>query len=149
MPDITKRILEYGDGALLPDERLVAACLAQPKGTARRQLTGGVVGAIGGLKSARRAATDPTDCIAHRFPSRRIAIAVTDRRLLVYGQDTRSRPRDLLLSLPLADVATATLGSALMTLPLTLGFVDGSTIDLEAGRATGAADVVEAITDRA
>ena len=140
------RIMEQAQSSLEPGERVVAALWARLRGASQQRagsLASMAAGSIQSRKAARGAEAAQLD-----LPSP-MALAVTDRRLLVFGIATSGmgKPGDLkelAASVPLVEVDSIQVKRLLVGKVLVLG-VRGAEFKLEVAAGENAKGLAEAI----
>ena len=131
MANWEKKIRWGGGKDLLPDEELVGGMLVNPYGMTGKMMLkeiGGVVGsalADKGRTPSEGLVTD--EGIAAEFPEDRIWIALTTKRLLVWGHSTMSgKPKGLKLTLEASDLEAVELTKLKTAHAVVLRFRDGT-----------------------
>ena len=144
MPDFVKRIQKHRSEDLLPGETLEAATMGQPIGTSTHQL-GGALGGLIGMFVARKVAelqkrpstgSEPTGLAATFANHRPLVLAVTDRRLLVFGcGPLGGNPRQLEAEFELPQVGEVDIVRRRLSFTLMIRFVDDSVREFECVKA--------------
>ncbi len=158
MPDWKARVLKERGPDLDPGETLREATFFQGRGTLAGQLTFGMVEGLGRTMSGRgsvagqmghrmsgpagEAAREGYDTfegsLAAGLPNDKGVLAVTDRRLVVFGYSQgvfRTRITDPVTSIPLQDLRGWFYRPGKLAGVIDLSFSDGSTVGVEVGRA--------------
>lgn len=127
-----------------PGERLLAAIRTMPRGTTMGLGIGGVVGALAADHQAKKAAANQTEgSTAATWPTVRSAVGLTDQRLLVFDYTFTGKPKDLVGQVPLDQVASLGVDKGI-TNKVTLGFNDGSAVQMECAKLEKIDDFVAA-----
>ena len=131
---------------LAEGERMLAGATATPAGGLRRNATymgaGMTIGAVGAVAAAtvQQAVDRPAPTPATAFPTAsKMAIGLTDRRILVWGMSVMTgSPNKLLGEVPVSSVRAVTWGSGktmgIRNGALELVLVDGDVVALEVPR---------------
>lgn len=138
--NVVKKVTKAADKlGLEPGEEIRAACTTNPKGTMKRAVGGGVGGVVGAVVAGRGDRGGPEGGgLAERFPAGQHHLVLTDRRLLACSTSALSgKPKEVAAQWALAEVASITTEPGKLAIPMTIGFVDGSTVAIEAARGTG------------
>ena len=135
-----------------PGESVRAACTTNPKGTMNRMLARELGGALGAVAAGRGSADNaPDGGMAERFPAGQHYVVVTDRRLLALSVSALSgKPKELVAEWPRHEVAGITTDDGRLAIPMAIAFADGTAVQIEAARGTGAETLpmaMEASTD--
>ena len=158
MGDYTSKLQKVTDAVLEPGERLQAGvrgmragATAHIVGGAAGAVAGGAVGAViaGRVSGAGRDVGNEAETAAG-FPDLppQIAMALTDRRLLVFKRGGVSgKAKDLVVAIPRGDIGSITgadSGSKLRPDRLTVTLTDGSAVDFEVVKNDGYQAIVDA-----
>jgi hypothetical protein len=146
MGNWANKISKAAAGELQPGEQVVAGMFVQPLGSSSRMVgaaTGGLVGAA--LASKLRTKDDGTlvsdTGSAASLPDQKLAIGLTDRRLLVYSfGGLMGKPKELLTSLDRSALAGVDVQNGKLANRVTLVFADGSGKMYEAPRMNSGTD---------
>lgn len=132
-------------GVLRPGERVLAAIRTQPRGTVIGTGVGGLVGgAIAGRQAAKAQERAAEGSRAKSWPSSKLAVGVTDQRLLAFDFTMMGKPKDLQGEVPLGEVVAVRLGDAKLTKAVQIEFTDGSAIEVECGKLEKVGDFISA-----
>lgn len=144
MVDFVKKVQKEKGGSLHPGEEVVGAAFVLPIGSVGRSVgfgVGGLVGsAIAGAAQKKKAdgsdGEPVTGGVAESIPQgKNLVLAVTPMRFLVFEHKVVSgKPGDLLLELPLGQVAAVETEKQKLTYRLRVAFSDGSMIEMESGK---------------
>ncbi|NQV05601.1 hypothetical protein HQ535_03550 [bacterium] len=151
MPNFTKKVIKTMSGDLAADEEFKAATHTNPGGTGSRSVGFGVGGVVGGViadRAGKKRIEEHGDAhrsgMAEDFPSAPVVLALTNKRFLVYSfSQMKGAPKALIAEYPLSDIAAISMEKLKIVYRAVLQFSDGSVVDLDAGRATGAPEFAE------
>jgi hypothetical protein len=151
-----KRVAETQGGHLGGDERLTAACYFQGRGSTAGQLTFGMTQGLGKLAEskilehkageARHAAMAGSKdgyntfdgSIAARFPGDKGVVAVTDKRIIVFGYKQgvfKTKIEDPVAEIDLGQLAGWAYRRGKLASVLDMAFTDESSVGIELPRA--------------
>jgi len=137
MPNVAKRINKTGK--LEPGETAIAGCFLGPIGSVRAAASFGAVGAVRSesqakIRQANRTLAE-TQTLVAAMPETVGLIAVTDRRLVVFGADRWiNGAQDLEASYAFDQIRDFAADHSWMHSQMRLTFVDGSFRDFESVR---------------
>lgn len=117
--------------SLEPGEAFVAGAFVMTPGTMKRQMAG----ALGGVVGAAIASSGSSASGSFDLP-RRFVLGLTDRRLLLFKPDALwAKPKELIATIPLADIASAgfTSGGA-MSNAASIVLRTGQSLDVEVAK---------------
>ncbi len=132
------------------DEAVLAACTTNPSGTVTRLMAkelGGVLATIAAdRKQSGGGGPEQTTGAAERFPSGQHYLVVTNRRVLAFSVAMMSgKPKELQAEWPTAEVLAINTEPGKLAVPMAIAFADGSEVQVEAARGTGAESLPEAL----
>lgn len=135
--DWAKKIEKSRGEDLYPGEEVEAATFVQKGGTMGRTIgwgAGGVVGAVVADKMARTREEQATEAgAAGKLPTDAAVLGVSRQRLLVFSHSRLSgKPKEMVLAVPLGDVAAITVEQKKISYALRVEFADGSAAAYEA-----------------
>jgi hypothetical protein len=142
----TKKIGKAAGGELRPGEQLVAGMFLQPAGTAGQMIGRGVGGIVGSAVASKLRTKDDGSIAsdsgtAATLPDKKVALGLTDRRVLVYGFGGLSgKPKTLLTSFAREALAGVDVEGGKLSNRITLVFADGSGKVYEAPRMNAGTD---------
>ena len=140
MIDFTKKIHKHCAEDLEPGETVAASTFGQPPGAIRRQVAfgaiGGAVGAVAGEalanKRIEKSEQNAGEGIVLEIPAGKAVLALSDRRLMVFGHSALSgRPKGLNASIPLEQVASIEVDQGKLAGKMLITFVDDSSVDFD------------------
>lgn len=132
--DYAEKIQAKAQGVLQGDERVLAAIRTSPRGTTLGAGVGGLVGGLIAIRQAKKGAAEQTEgSAATTWPPVRCAIALTDRRLLIYSFTTLGQPKELVAEYSLDQLATIEIKKGFMN-KVRFAFNDGSAAEVECGK---------------
>lgn len=139
---IEKKRDELGLGE---NERVLAACTTNPKGTMKRLAIGGAVGAIVAHRAGGRGDNADTG-LAERYADHQSFLVVTDQRLLQIGVSTLTgKPKQVSGQWQRSEIAQIAVEDGRLAYPMTITFVDGSGVQVEGARGTNPSALAEVI----
>lgn len=149
MADWAKKIGKHCGEALYAGEVVEAGTFVQPGGTLKKQVAfgaiGGVVGAIAAEKLGKKDEEPVAAGQAAGFPKTRAVLGLSSQRLLVFSHGTASgKPKDLVYTVPLHDVAAVATEKNKISYTLRLTFKDGSSVEYESVKAAKPVEFAEA-----
>lgn len=135
---------------------VIQAAVVSPRGHGKKVITAGAAGQVAGVAGTLAAAQMTARGRAQMpggFSGGYMVMALTDYRLAFFMMKRgllKNGVGDHLETVALAEIASASIGGGLATVPLTITFTDGSSWELEVPRANkGAAEkVVGALQNR-
>ena len=138
--DVAKKIDKARDKLGLPaDEEILAACMANPRGTVGAMAVGGLAGAAIRAKIDKRAAEAADAGVAISWPGGRNMLAITSKRLVLFKMSVMSgKPTEISAAWPHADVAMIEVTKGKTAYPFSVVFQDGSVAHGEGAKASGA-----------
>lgn len=144
--NVKKKVTKASDKlGLAPGESILAACTTNPKGTMNRMLAKELGGALGALASSRGGQAVADGGLAERFPTGQQYLVLTDRQLLTCSVAAMSgKPKEVTGQWSLDDVAGLATDSGKLAIPMSIAFVDGTAVTIEAARGTGGDTLPEA-----
>lgn len=117
-----------------PSEQLLAAIRTAPRGSTMGAAVGGVIGAVVADRQAKKSHAQQTQgSMAQSWPMVRSAVAVTDRRVLIFDYTFVGKPKDLVGQFPLSDITSLDLEKGVMN-RFRFTFNDGSSAQVECGK---------------
>ena len=133
MSSYRSKLTKQAGRFLAPGEIIVAGAKCLHKGGSKRRALGGVFGVVGALTAG---GTGPSDMVGGRPLPHNMALALTDRRLLVFSlSEATDRATELTHSIPRADLTrvNSRLGKSfgMKAVYLDFAFADGSSAALE------------------
>lgn len=140
MVDWPKRIQKHCGSELHPGEQVEAGTVVEPGGSLGRQLgrqiglsVGGVVGLLSAEKITKGSETQSSETgVAARFPQAQMILGLSSQRLMAFAQGSMSgKPKEMLASAPLKDIAAMSLEKNKATYTLTVSFADDSEVSYE------------------
>jgi hypothetical protein len=115
-------------------ERLLGALRTMPRGTTMGAGIGGVVGTVVADRQAKKGnAEKNAGSIAEAWPMVRSAVALTDRRLLIYDFTFMGKPKDLVGQFPLDQLASLDVDKGVVN-KVRFAFNDGSAVQVECAK---------------
>ena len=132
MVDFAKKVRKKGAEMLLPGEEVIAACPIQPVGSFGKQVSISAIGGVAGIAIASRMGkgdntSDDTGTLADSFPGGNLILAVTDQRIIAFGQSSMSgNPKSIAAEWQRDQVKSMSLEKKKMTFLAQLTFADGS-----------------------
>ena len=146
--DVGKKIDKARDKLGLPaDEEILAACMANPRGTVGAMAVGGLAGAAIRAKIDKRAAEAADGGIAASWPGGRNMLAITSQRLVLCKVSVMSgKPTEISAAWPHADIDLIEIQKGKTAYPFSVVFTDGSVAQGEGAKASGADRVGEVAT---
>lgn len=139
--NVKKKVLKSADKIGIPaGETVLAACTTNPSGTMKRMMAKELVGIVGAIAADRTTKDAPEGGgLAEDFPSGQHYLILTDQRLLVTSVAAMSgKPKELKAEWPIDDIAAIGAEPGKLAIPLSIAFADGSAVQLEGARGTGA-----------
>ncbi len=132
------------------DEQVLAACTTNPSGTMTRMMAKELGGVLGAIAADRRQAgqddAEQVSGLSDRFPTGQLYLVVTDRRLLTFSVAAMSgKPKELKAEWPIGEVLGITTEPGKLAVPMAVAFADGTAVQIEAARGTGAETLPEAM----
>ena len=151
--NVVKKIDKARDALDLdPNERVLAGCTTNPKGTVSRmtaQQVGGLAGALVADRAARRAessAPSDTTGLAGEFVPGQNFLVLTDRRLLLVKMSAMTgKPKELLASWSRSDVSDVAVEEGRLAYPMTIVFSDGTAVNVEGAKGSDPKSLVAAL----
>ena len=143
MVDTAKKIDKAREKLGIPDdEEILAACMANPRGTVGAMALGGLAGAAIRSKVDKNAAAAADGGLAATWPGGRNMLAITSKRLVLCKMNTMSgKPTEVSASWPHGDIALIQVEKAKTAYPFSVVFDDGSVAQGEGAKGSGAADL--------
>ena len=143
MVDTAKKIDKARERLGIPDdEEILAACMANPRGTVGAMALGGLAGAAIRSKVDKNAAEAADGGLAGTWPGGRNMLAITSKRLVLCNMSTMSgKPTEISASWPHGDIALIQVEKAKTAYPFSVVFDDGSIAQGEGAKGSGAADL--------
>lgn len=138
--DTAKKIEKARDKlGLRADEAILAACMANPRGTVGAMALGGIAGAAIRSKVDKRTTEAADGGIAASWPGGRNILAITSQRLVLFKFGAMSgKPTEVLASWPHSDVALIEVEKGKTAYPFAVVFDDGSVAQGEGAKGSGA-----------
>lgn len=131
------------------DERLVAACTTNPKGTVSRMTArqlGGLVGAVAADRVAGTAPMSDGHGLSERFVDGQNFLVITSRRMLLVKMSALTgRPKELVGEWRIEQVADITVEEGRLAYPMTILFVDGTAVQIEGAKGSDPKSVGRAL----
>lgn len=140
-----KKKIEKAAGSLGIAEPIEAACTTNPSGTMKRMVGAQVGGAIGAALTARGGSADPETGMAAQFPTGQHFLVLTSSRLILTKVGAMTgKPKEIVAEWPRADVVGIEIEKGKMADALTIGFSDGTVVQVEGAKGTNPAALAEA-----
>lgn len=136
------------DLAFSPDERVVAACSTNPKGTVSRMTAmqlGGVLGAVAADKLTDKGRTDGSGFAERFVPGQNFLVLTSRRMLLVKMSALTGKPKELLAQWGRNEVADIVVEEGRLAYPMTIVFVDGTAVQVEGAKGSDPKSVAAAM----
>ncbi|HVM35075.1 MAG TPA: hypothetical protein VM784_07000 [Actinomycetota bacterium] len=141
----TEKLQKKAGEVLRADERLLAAVRVQPRGSTTGMAVGGLIGgAVAGRQASKAQAKASEGSTARNWPQGRVALGLTDQRLLAFNYTAMGKPKDLVGEFPLDQLASVEVDKKKVANALELGFADGSAIVVECAKLEKVGDFVSA-----
>jgi hypothetical protein len=132
--DYAEKIQAKAQGVLEGDERVLAAIRTSPRGATVAAGVGGLVGGLVAARQAKKGAAEQAEgSAAGMWPPVRCAVALTDRRLLIYGFTALGQPKDVIAEFSLDQLASVEIDKGFMN-KVRFAFTDGSAAKVECGK---------------
>ena len=134
-----------------PDERVLAGCTTNPKGTMTRMTAtqlGGIAGALVADRANRKAEPlgSDTDGLAAAFVPGQNFLVLTNRRLLLVKMGAMNgRPKELLAEWPRDQVADIVVEEGRLAYPMTVVFSDATAVRIEGAKGSDPKSLVAAL----
>ena len=137
MADWVKKVTKNCGEELAPGETVQAATFVNAKGNITRMagfggvggVVGGVIGEVASSGSRKEAAAAKEGGVAAEVPPVNAVLALTDQRFCVFAHSSLSgKPKELLWSIERSRVTGIEVGDGALTMPLQVGFDDGSAL---------------------
>lgn len=130
---------------LRPGEKVIAAIRAQPRGSTTGMAVGGLVGAaVAGRQAQKAHAKVGEGTLASGWPQGRLAVGLTDQRLLTFNYTALGKPKDMTGEFPLNEVSSVELEKKKVANAVRFAFVDGSAVEVECAKLEKVGDFVSA-----
>ena len=127
-----------------PSEQLLGAVRTMPRGTTMGLGIGGALGAVVADRQAKKAHSESSEgSAAEAWPMVRSAVALTDKRLLIYDFTFMGKLKDLVGQFPLDQIASLDIDKGVVN-KLRFAFNDGSAVQLECAKLEKVGDFASA-----
>jgi hypothetical protein len=149
--DWAKKIEKSRGSDLYPGEHVEAGTYVQKRGALGKTIAWGAAGAVGAVVAGKLASKQETVIAetgaAAQLPADAAVLGLSAHRLMVFSHSKMSgKPKELVLAVPLADVAAITVEQKKLSYALELVFSDGSAAEYEAVKMAKPVEFVEAFT---
>ncbi|MGH3119237.1 MAG: PH domain-containing protein [Gaiellales bacterium] len=130
---------------LRPDEKLISAVRAAPRGSTTGMAVGGLVGMAVASRQAKKAHEQLGEgTLASSWPQGQAAVGLTDQRILTFNYTAMGKPKDLTGEFPLDQISSVDMEKKKLVNALSFGFVDGSVMVVECKKLEKADDFIAA-----
>jgi hypothetical protein len=127
-----EKLQKKASEVLRPDERLLAAVRAAPRGSTTGMAVGGLIGAAVASKQAKKAHEQmAAGSMASNWPAGQSAVGLTDQRILTFNYTAMGKPKDLTGEFSLDQINSIDMEKKKIANALRVGFVDGSVAEVE------------------
>ena len=132
MGNYAEKLQKKASEVLRPNEQLLAAVRAAPRGSTTGLAVGGLIGAAVASRQASKANEQMgAGSMASTWPSGQSAVGLTDQRLLTFNYTAMGKPKDLTGEFPLDQISSIDMEKKKIANALKVGFVDGSVAEVE------------------